>query len=248
MREDLRSFEMCYKGNDASHIVSSGLIKETQDGGWILNSDSSFPLTVYGINQKQAIDMRIILDSIFFKDSKNVEQRLERLILQTELRCKEVDEYLGEFRPQYTIARDTIREKMPHLKDTQFDEDDDDLRETAWNALLSLDKYPEPIHPDMLFLDPPKAVEVARLLWQTHLSGARAAKQTNELGEYGKDHIFRFWEIYALDACPFCRRTASKIYDLCERPRVPLHIGCKCSVLGLTRKDYERLKHSRKSN
>jgi hypothetical protein len=39
------------------------------------------------------------------------------------------------------------------------------------------------------------------------------------------------WKIMADDgSCPMCRRVAAKLYPKKARPRVPLHIGCRCHV------------------
>jgi hypothetical protein len=232
MLDDLTVIEMSYKGPNSNEIVDSGQIKQTVDGGWIINAASSFPLTVYGVDQKQVVDLRIMLDSIFYKQPDTVEQLLERFILQTEIRCKEVDDYLVEYREQYIRIRDNFRRDIPDLAGNEYDKDDEDIIRTAFDALEQLDIHPDPDHPDMLFLNPPKPLEVARLIWQTFSAGANDAQRVKELGEYGEGHLFRYWQISCIDACPFCKRAASRIYELNERPKVPLHVGCKCAILG----------------
>lgn len=45
------------------------------------------------------------------------------------------------------------------------------------------------------------------------------------------DEFTKGWEINAAsDCCPICQRIASKKYAKNRRPRVPIHIGCRCSL------------------
>lgn len=72
--------------------LDTSSVTATHDGGWVLNPKSTFPLTVYGIDRVTAEELKKLLDS---------ESSILHIVTQTKLRCKEIDDYNKEFRPQY---------------------------------------------------------------------------------------------------------------------------------------------------
>lgn len=106
-------------------------------------------------------------------------------------------------------------------------------RNVAFRELFQL----KPLPTEFQGLDLPKIIraldwwiEVGRLLEHTYTAGRYAAQSNVGLG--ARD--VTGWEV--LDgrdesSCPFCRKTASKKHPPSPRPKVPLHLGCRCVVL-----------------
>lgn len=76
------------------------------------------------------------------------------------------------------------------------------------------------------------AFEVAVLIAHTYVA-AGYASETVTRGELGPSYI-RGWTVLADEtSCAYCKRAAERTYPTSKPPSVPLHIGCRCSVLAL---------------
>lgn len=71
------------------------------------------------------------------------------------------------------------------------------------------------------------AREIAGLVAHTYVMGAYSVRDMNQ----GDMSFIKGWEILGADGCPFCQRAAKQKYSKRRRPFVPLHIGCRCSVM-----------------
>lgn len=75
--------------------------------------------------------------------------------------------------------------------------------------------------------------QITFLIVQTYFSGCNKFQHyQNSLDSIS---VFEKWEIIAVNdssTCPYCQRASSKTYPTTQRPKVPLHIGCRCTVLG----------------
>jgi hypothetical protein len=72
------------------------------------------------------------------------------------------------------------------------------------------------------------AHEAALLIAHTYTMGSYDLRDLNDSA------LLKFasgWKITAAEgSCPTCRKAAAKFYQKAARPRVPLHIGCRCDV------------------
>lgn len=82
--------------------LRTGSLQSLPDGGWLLNPSSSFPITLYGIDRHTAQEIKLRLDE------KGNDGDLDRkahtifpLVARSNVRCKEIEDYVREFRPQY---------------------------------------------------------------------------------------------------------------------------------------------------
>jgi hypothetical protein len=72
------------------------------------------------------------------------------------------------------------------------------------------------------------AHEAASLIAHTYSLGAYDLRNRNDPE---LQNLVSGWTIMASDgSCPMCRKAAVKPYPKGARPRVPLHIGCRCHV------------------
>lgn len=70
------------------------------------------------------------------------------------------------------------------------------------------------------------AYEYAFTLVHTYLQG----ENRNQYQSYGS--YIGGWQLLAdNEACPYCKRAATKTYSKNKYPKVLLHIGCRCSIL-----------------
>ncbi|MBI4842710.1 MAG: hypothetical protein HY809_00075 [Nitrospirae bacterium] len=81
---------------------SSGLFSTTTDGGYIINPESSFPLTIYGVDEATIKELINKLDN---------NESITYIVSGTNLRCKEIDDYVEKFKPHYL-------KKIEKLKDS----------------------------------------------------------------------------------------------------------------------------------
>ena len=69
----------------------------------------------------------------------------------------------------------------------------------------------------------------------TYIHTGYSTKHKNRhLNDLTEGNFIKGWEISIIDdsrCCPYCRRAASKKYSKNRYPIMPLHIGCRYSVL-----------------
>jgi hypothetical protein len=69
------------------------------------------------------------------------------------------------------------------------------------------------------------AAEIGEVIAHTYMMGGHTVRDRT-----ASDFI-KGWELLATDdSCPYCKRAAAKTYSKASRPRIPLHIGCRCAV------------------
>lgn len=78
-----------------------GPIVLSEDGGFILNPQSTFPLTIYGIDQFIAVKLKEVLDDGYSQYPRDTVQKVMPIFAQHNAWCREVDEYVKKFRPIY---------------------------------------------------------------------------------------------------------------------------------------------------
>ena len=105
----------------------------------------------------------------------------------------------------------------------------------VFRELFQLRPLPEDLSATMseLFSEPVMqtesfAHEAALLIAHTYTMGSY------DLRDLNNSALLKFasgWKITAAEgSCPTCRKAAAKVYQKAARPRVPLHIGCRCDV------------------
>ncbi|MEW6297329.1 MAG: hypothetical protein AB1671_06255 [Thermodesulfobacteriota bacterium] len=121
----------------------AGAVTATKDGGWVINPGSAFRLTLYGIDQATAVHIKHLLDE------KGPEwptpakvDALFPLIVRSNLRCKEIDAYISEFRPVYLKALDDLQRTSPEWAAATGPGRKDLLASFRAHALASLDVRP----------------------------------------------------------------------------------------------------------
>lgn len=80
---------------------NTGDISAINDGEWILNPKSTFPLTVHGIDQSTARELKRLLEEGFSWGTHALASSIVSIIALSNLHCREIDEYIRKFKPQY---------------------------------------------------------------------------------------------------------------------------------------------------
>jgi len=359
--------------NEAEEIVV------TNNGGFILNPKSTFPITIYNINNQIANELRHLLEKEHINPYEK-ENALVSIIIRTNLHCKEIDEYVNKFKPQYlkkiedlknsTIDWETMPEKdkedllisfrkkaiesldirpycdlvtlfeckpeqkdikiintlisqygynnikfylnyasrdldkvyiipanhynrdkfeelvkvglarrgtdipLPHILGTltlkqmnklitdlnqkpfrrkskaiEFLMNLTDIKQRLGNLIAFRELFqlkPLPSQFSSITLDKISEAfeyfhEIASLIIQTYESGNYAAYEKAQFQDDDGFHLslIEGWELHNVDdsmTCPYCKRAANKIYPKNQYPNVPLHIGCRCSVSPIYKK------------
>lgn len=64
-----------YSSESLMSKLDTGDVRETEDGGWLLSPNSTFPLTIYGVNKETIYEIKKILDEGFSKSYYETEKK-----------------------------------------------------------------------------------------------------------------------------------------------------------------------------
>ena len=85
---------------------------QSTDGGWVLNPDTTFPLTFFGVDYPVAMQLKDLLDQTATIHATGLFPSVAALVAQTGLRCKEIEDYVTQFRE--TIEADKEPDIVPY--------------------------------------------------------------------------------------------------------------------------------------
>lgn len=122
----------------------SSVVTATKDGGWIINPESAFRLTLYGIDQATALHIKHLLDATGAEWSTAAKvDALLPVIVRSHLRCKEIEAYISEFRPVYLKTLADLQRASPEWARATEQERKDLLAAFRAQALAALDIRPQ---------------------------------------------------------------------------------------------------------
>jgi len=84
----------CLKCNEFFVIVEKIIASEK----WVLNSSSTFPLTILGVDKNTILKLKNILDQAQTIHPRGLFNSVAEIVAQTGLRCKEIEDYVANFR------------------------------------------------------------------------------------------------------------------------------------------------------
>ncbi len=109
-------------------------IQKLHNGDYLINPGASFELTLYNAD-KDKIDL--------FVDALNQSMgELIEILTVTDIRCREIDAYVDEYRPKYEKLVKELIEKHPDWKDANERDKNDILKEVRQTALGMVDMRP----------------------------------------------------------------------------------------------------------
>ena len=123
----------------AAEKIHSGDIIETENG-YVLNPMSPLPITVKGLMQKDATALKGFLD-----EESNWGRKLSEiayLLAQSNAICKEVEDYLKKYRPQYEQTIERLKAASPEWNVASEKDKEDMLSEYKQKALDALPVKP----------------------------------------------------------------------------------------------------------
>lgn len=115
----------------------------SEDGGWILNPQSTFPLTIYGISQSVAEELKQTLDNVYSQGIYQAVASILPIVARYNIRCKEVDDYVKKFKPIYQQKIEEQIKAFPDWSNLSDLDKEDLLSEFKDNAITSLDIRPD---------------------------------------------------------------------------------------------------------
>ena len=95
------TIQVGFQGGDAFHNPDTGDVISKEEGGWLINPKSTFPLTIYGINRQSAVELKTLLEQAYTSSVYDISRKISQIIARTNLRCKEIDDYIRKFKPLY---------------------------------------------------------------------------------------------------------------------------------------------------
>lgn len=133
---------ICTTPSSSFDNPDAGSVTATQDSGWILNPKSTFPLTVYGINQLNAEELKRLLDAGYSLGAYAHAHTIVPIIAKSNLRCKEIDNYVKKFKPQYFNKIEELKQSSSEWALASVRDQDDLLVSFRQQAIKSLDVRP----------------------------------------------------------------------------------------------------------
>ena len=130
----------CQSGR-SSPANTDSIVKSTGDG-WILNPQSTFPLTIYGIDQSVAEETKQILENVYTTGIHEITKNIIPIVARQNLRCKEVDDYVKKFKPIYLKKIEEQKQTSPEWATASNLDKRDLLYEFKNNAIVQLDVQP----------------------------------------------------------------------------------------------------------
>ncbi|MBI2069118.1 MAG: hypothetical protein HYT79_00815 [Elusimicrobia bacterium] len=122
--------------------VNTGPVTQTSDGGWIINPQSTFPLTLQGIERETAGKIKDLLADDGGQNPYRHRLELERIVARSNLRCKEIDEYTNKFRPAYLQKIEELKKASPEWQTASGKDKEDLLFEFRQQAASTLEVVP----------------------------------------------------------------------------------------------------------
>lgn len=130
-------------GLTSSDIPDTGSVIPSNDNGWILNPGSTFPLTIYGIDRKTAEELKQILDRGYFESSYRVVQDIMPLVARYNIRCKQINDHIKEFKPLYLSKIEELKKSSTEWATASELDKEDLLMEFKEETITSLDVRPD---------------------------------------------------------------------------------------------------------
>lgn len=128
--------------------AGSGATTATPNGGWILNPKSTFPLTVFGIDKEGAEEFKRLLDEKSYSQ-KDAFVNVLHFIARANIRCKEIEDYIHEFKPRYLAKIEELKKSCFQWRSASGYDRDDLLTTFRQQAVDSLDLRPDCNLPDL---------------------------------------------------------------------------------------------------
>lgn len=121
---------------------NTGSVTMTHDGGWILNPTSTFPLTIYGVDQQIADELKKLLEAGYSLGTYAHARTIVSIIARSNLRCKEIDDYVKKFKPQYFSRIEELKQSSGEWRSASVRDQDDLLVSFREQAVESFDIRP----------------------------------------------------------------------------------------------------------
>jgi hypothetical protein len=128
--------------SDSFDNPNTGSVTMTHDSGWILNPRSTFPLTIYGVDQQIANELKRLLEAGYSLGTYAHARTIIPIIARSNLRCKEIDDYVKKFKPQYFSKIEELKRSSGEWASASVRDQDDLLVSFREQAVDSLDIRP----------------------------------------------------------------------------------------------------------
>lgn len=120
----------------------TGPVTGASHSGWTINPKSSRPLTLLGIDEQIAQNIKSLLDQSYSLGTYNQIRALAPLIVRSNLRCKEIDEYTTKFKPQYEKYIEQLKQSTSEWASASEKDREDLLSTFRTQAISQLDIRP----------------------------------------------------------------------------------------------------------
>ena len=120
----------------------TGKISQYQEDGFILSDKSTFPLTLLNCIRELAIKIKATLDATDTFGSYKQAREIGSFLLENEVKCKEVEDYLNEYKPKYQNTIDRLINESSEWNNASEKDRNDLLYEFKQQAYNELEVRP----------------------------------------------------------------------------------------------------------
>lgn len=210
-------------------------IQPSKSGGWILNPGSTFLLTILDVDRPKAMEIKRILDEGY---SEQTLQKLIPILMKHNTPCREVDQYVSKFKPKFFDRIEYLKSTSDDWNHADEDQKEELLEEFENTAIEALDIHSAWGCDLSVLFSWPQALpqsyyrQIATLLSHTYTMAQYATDERKQLSDL-EDSAPKIEILTARDdsTCPYCKALSRRKYSLKEYPNIPLHLGCRCTIV-----------------
>lgn len=199
-----------------------------KNGTWLLETDTTFPLTVTGLNENQVRKLRQALSKSLTREFLD---EAGSILEAPGFRWLELENYVDEWKPVYEKG---LGGRNPdNLEDEDGEDPAERLRIEATRGIqVRLDIGDLGLA--LLMEGDRNKWMVGDMLFRTYFHGNNEFDRGSE--RYLSERLFKGWEFSSVSddrRCPTCAAMEGKRFPVSAPPKLPLHIGCRCMMIGL---------------
>ncbi len=211
-------------------------MRSTPDGGWILNPEASFPLTIYGASKAEIKRIHSTLEAVKESGDDRPLRDLFFLFFQDRCYCKEIEDYIEASAPIYNQRFEEARNNCAEWGTAKKRRQNALLKEFHAEATRALDMHPGAVcRLENLFqeeFEDERAEAIVQVLSHTYTMASYAGQRVSQASDLAILPAVSGWEVFSVgdgNTCRLCAESPRR-FPTQNQPQIPRHLGCRCSL------------------
>lgn len=137
------SIEIKVSADQPGDDKPSYVIQKLPNGDYLINPRASFELTLYNADEEKIAKFVDVLNQNINQGNYSMIQNLIEILIVTDIRCREIDAYVDEYRPKYEKLVKELIEKDSDWKDANERDRKDILKDARQTVLSMIEVRPD---------------------------------------------------------------------------------------------------------